>query len=137
VIRNGDDIDEFWRPASWYLFDHALLYPTISLLPTYLPYSLAQRAALRVKDAIDTIENLRQILTDSRFTNSPYELERDPIAVGQARKTLDELLLQMKNSAQRLTFEGVFLGSQPFRHQDKASSPSQIVEENLLDIDEL
>jgi hypothetical protein len=55
VIQNGDNIDEFWRPSSWYLFDHALLYPTVSLLPTYLPYSLAQRAALRVKDAIDMI----------------------------------------------------------------------------------
>src|SRR5207245_7301297 len=71
VIRNGDNIDELCRPASWYLFDHALLYPTISLLPTYLTYSLAQRAALRVQDAIDIIESLRQILKNRRFTQSP------------------------------------------------------------------
>ena len=137
VIQNGDDIDEFWRPSSWYLFDPALLYPTVSLLPTYLPYSLAQRAALRVKDAIDTIENLRQILTDSRFTNSPYELERDPTAVEQAKRVLNEMLLQMKSSAERLTFEGVILGVKRFRHQDQLSLPSQIVKEKRLDFDEL
>jgi hypothetical protein len=106
-------------------------------LSTHLPYTLAQRASLRVQDAIDCVEGLRQILNDSRFTQSPYEIERDPAAVGQARKTLDELLLHMKNSAQRLTFEGVFLGSRPFRHQDQRSSPSQMVEEDRLDIDEL
>ena len=52
MIRNGSDIDEVCRPASWYFFDHALLYPTNSLLPAHLPYTLAQRAALRVQDAI-------------------------------------------------------------------------------------
>jgi hypothetical protein len=137
VIQNGDDIDEVLRPASWYLFDNAVLYPRITLLTAHLPYTLAQRASLRVQDAIDCVEGLRQILNDSRFTESPYEIERDPAAVGQARKTLDELLLQLKNSAQRLTFEGVFLGSRPFRHQDQRSSPSQMIEENRLDIDEL
>lgn len=137
VIQNGDDIDEFWRPSSWYLFDHALLYPTVSLLPTYLPYSLAQRAALRVKDAIDTIENLREILTDSRFTNSPYEPERDPTAVEQAKRVLNEMLLQMKRSAEHLTFEGVILGVQRFRHQDQAPPSPPIVEERIVDIDEL
>jgi len=106
-------------------------------LTAHLPYTLAQRASLRVQDAIDCVDGLRQILNDSRFTESPYEIERDPAAVGQARKTLDELLQQMRSSAERLKFEGVFLGSRPFRHQDKASSPSQIVEENRLDIDEL
>ena len=86
VIRNGNDIDEFCRPSSWYLFDHALLYPTVSLLPAYLPYALAQRAALRVQDAIDTIESLREIFTDSRFTDSPYAAERDPTAVEKTRE---------------------------------------------------
>jgi hypothetical protein len=137
VIRNGDDIDEIVRPASWYLFDHIILYPTINLLPAHLPYTLAQRAALRIQDAIDCIEGLRKILNDGRFRESPYEIERDPAAVGRTKKTLDELLLQMKNSAELLTFEGVFLGSLPFRLQDQPSSPSQIVEEKLLDIDEL
>jgi len=137
VIQNGDEIDEIIRPASWYLFDSAVLYPRITLLTAHLPYTLAQRASLRIQDAIDCVEGLRQILNDSRFTESPYEIERDPAAVGQTKETLDELLLQIKNSAERLTFEGVFLGSRPFRHQDKASSPFQIVEENRLDIDEL
>jgi hypothetical protein len=137
VIRNGGDIDEICRPASWYLFDDAVLYPRISLLTAHLPYTLAQRANLRVQDAIDTIENLRQILTDSRFTNSPYEPERDPTAVEQAKRVLDEMLLQIKSSAERLTFEGVILGVQRFRHQDQRSSPSQRMEEKRLDIDEL
>jgi hypothetical protein len=137
VIRNGHDIDEISRPASWYLFDDAVLYPRISLLTAHLPYTLAQRASLRVQDAIDCIDGLRQILNDSRFTESPYEIERDPATVGRTKNTLDELLLQMKNSAELLTFEGVFLGSLPFRPQDQRSSPSQMLEENRLDIDEL
>src|SRR5579863_9733196 len=39
VIQNGDDIDELWRPVSYYLFDDALLYPMVSLLPAHLPYT--------------------------------------------------------------------------------------------------
>jgi hypothetical protein len=114
-----------------------LVIRELLLLTAHLPYTLAQRASLRVQYAIDCVEGLRQILNDRRFTESPYQIERDPAAVGQARKTLDELLLELKKSAQRLTFEGVFLGSQPFRIQDQPSSPSQTVEEKLLHIDEL
>ena len=43
----------------------------------------------------------------------------------------------MKSSAERLTFEGVFLGFQPFRHQDQAPPSPPIVEEKIVDIDEL
>jgi hypothetical protein len=97
----------------------------------------AQRATLRVQDAIDIIESLRQILSDGRFIESPYEIERDPAAVRRIKETLDELLLQTKNSAERLTFEGVFPGSRPFRHRDQPSSPSAIVEERRLNMGEL
>lgn len=136
VIRNGHDIDEISRPASWYLFDDTILYPTISLLTAHLPYTLAQRGALRVFDAIQTIEGLDRILRDSRFINSPYSNERDPAALDQAKKILSDLLKQMKSSAERLTFEGVFLGIEPFWQSDK-SSPAAIEEKSILNIDEL
>jgi hypothetical protein len=42
----------------------------------------------------------------------------------------------MKSSAERLTFEGVFLGIEPFWHRDK-SSPDEIQEKSILNIDEL
>jgi hypothetical protein len=109
VIRNGKDIDEICRPASWYLFDHALLYPTISLLPAHLPYDLAQRGALRVGDAIDTIRELRRILDENIFLCSRCQAYRDQEKVEQTRQTLDGLLAQMQSSAQQLTFEGVFI----------------------------
>ena len=137
VIRNGDDMDEIVRPASWYLFDHTVLYPRISLLAAHLPYTLAQRASLRVQDAIQTINGLTQILDDSRFTGSPYANERDPAALEETKRKLDQLLAYMKNSAERLSFEGVFLGVRPFRHQDTPSSPSKSVQDDNLDIDEL
>ena len=137
VIQNGDDIDEIVRPASWYLFDSDVLYPRISLLTAHLPYTLAQRANLRVQDAIQTINGLAQILNDSRFTGSPYANERNPAALDETKRTLDQLLAYMKNSAERLSFEGVFLGVRPFRHQDNLSSPSESVQHGNLDIDEL
>ena len=137
VIRNGDDMDEIVRPASWYLFDHAVLYPRISLLPAHLPYTLAQRAAMRVQDAVQTITDLLRILNDNRFIESPYANERDPAAVELTRRTLEDLLRNMKTSADRLSFEGVFLGVRPFRHQDNLPSPSQSVKEDNIDIDEL
>lgn len=134
VIQNGGDIDEIIRPASWYLFDSAVLYPRISLLTAHLPYTLAQRASLRVQDAIQTINGLAQILNDSRFTGSPYANERNPAALDETKRTLDQLLAYMKNSAERLSFEGVFLGVRPFRHQDTLPSPSESVQHgNLLD----
>jgi hypothetical protein len=113
VIRNGEVIDEICRPASWYLFDHALLYPRIGLLDAHLPYTLAQRGKLRIEDAIRTIEGLRRILDDARFTASPYQVDRDEARVRQTRKTLDELLQQMKSSAEHLTFDRVFIDEAP------------------------
>lgn len=136
VIRNGDGIDELFRPASWYLFDAAVLYPTVSLLPAHLPYTLAQRGALRVLDAIQTIDGLDRILRDRRFIDSPYSNERDPAALDRTKGALKDLLDQMKDSAERLTFEGVFLGVKPFWHRDK-SSPAEIEEKSNLNIDEL
>src|SRR5262252_2980954 len=121
VIRNGDDIDESFRPSSWYLFDDAVFYPTVSLLPAHLPYTLAQRGALRILDAIQTIEGLDRILSDRRFIDSPYSNERDQVALDQTKKTLTELLAQMRSSAAQLTFEGVFLGIEPIWRSDKAS----------------
>ena len=137
VIQNGGDIDEIVRPASWYLFDSAVLYPRISLLTAHLPYTLAQRASLRVQDAIQTINDLAEILNENRFTKSPYASERDPVALEETRRTLQDLLGYMKTSAERLSFEGVFLGVRPFRHQDNLPSPSESVQHGNLNIDEL
>lgn len=113
VIRNGEVIDEICRPASWYLFDHALLYPSIGLLSAHMPYTLAQRGAMRIEDAIQAIEGLRRILDDARFTASPYQADRDEARVRQTRKALDELLQQMKSSAEHLSFERVFIDEMP------------------------
>lgn len=112
VIRNGGDIDEICRPSSWYLFDHALLYPRVSLLPAHMPYALAQRAALRVQDAIDCIEGLRRILADDRFKNSHFSECRDREKTENLQAGLDDLHDSMVDQAKRLDFSGVFLEEQ-------------------------
>jgi hypothetical protein len=109
VIRNGGDIDEICRPASWYLFDHPLLYPTISLLPAHMPYTLAQRAALRLDDAIQTIESLRRILDDDRFKNSHFSECRDRQKTENLQAGLEALHDSLVDQAKRLDFKGVFL----------------------------
>jgi hypothetical protein len=109
VIRNGEVIDEICRPASWYLFDHALVYPAVGLLPSHLPFTLAQRGALRLEDAIHTIQDLRGILDNKRFTESPCQPYRDSKKVEQTRQALDGLLEQMQDAAKQLTFDGVFI----------------------------
>ncbi len=70
---------------------------------------MAQRGALRVEDAIDTIRELRRILDENSFTGSPCQAYRDQEKVEQTRQTLDGLLEQMQSAAQQLTFEGVFI----------------------------
>ena len=109
VIRNGEILESIRRRGSWYLFDWPILYPTISLLPAHMPLTLAQRGALRVEDAIHIIENLRGILDDKSFTESPCQPYRDPQKIEQTRQVLNGLLDQMQNAAKQLTFDGVFI----------------------------
>jgi hypothetical protein len=109
VIRNSELLESIKRASSWYLFDWHVLYPTVSLLAAHLPHTLAQYGALRVEDGIDTIRELRRILDENSFTDSPCQAYRDPQKVEQTRQTLDGLLEQMQSAAQQMTFEGVFI----------------------------
>jgi hypothetical protein len=112
VIRNGGYIDEILRPASCYLFDDAVLYPKISLLPAHLPYTLAQRAALRLEDTIHVIDGLSQILDDDRFRNSPFNEYRNAEKIKTHRAGLATLRDSIVEGAKQLDFEGVFLDAQ-------------------------
>jgi hypothetical protein len=111
VVRNGKLLESIKRMGSWYLFDWHVLYPTVSLLPAHLPYTLAQYGALRVEDGIDTIRELRRILDENRFTGSPCQAHRDQEKVEQTRQVLDGLLEQMQTAAKQLTFDGVFINN--------------------------
>ena len=102
-------LESIRRRGSWYLFDWPVLYPTISLLPAHMPYTLAQRGAMRLEDAIDIVGELGRILEDSSFTRSPCQAYRDPKKVEQTRQVLNGLLDQMQNAAKQLTFDGVFI----------------------------
>jgi hypothetical protein len=109
VIRNGDYIDDILRPASWYLFDEPVLYPRISLLLAHLPYTLAERAALRLEDTIHVIDGLSQILDDDRFRNSPFTEYRDAEKTEKHRAELAALRTSIVERAKELDFQGVFL----------------------------
>lgn len=65
---------------------------------------------MRIEDAINIIEGLRGILEDSRFKESPYQPYRDRAKVGQTRKILDNLVVQLRDAVKQLAFEGVFIG---------------------------
>lgn len=124
VVKNGKIVELLERRASGYLFDWHVLYPTVTLLHAHLPYTLAQRGALRVEDAINTIRELRRILEDSKFTGSPCQAYRDQEKVEQTRQMLDGLLEQMQSAAKQLTFEGVFINDPRCRtlydHEEKS-----------------
>jgi hypothetical protein len=88
------------------------LYPTISLLPAHLPYTLAQRGALRVEDAIQVIEDLRGILDDDRFKNSPhtpFSECRDREKTEKLQAGLAALHESMVDQAKQPDFTDVFL----------------------------
>lgn len=114
VVENGQVVEERRRRGSWYLFD-PVLYPTVSLLPAHLPYTLAQRGALRVEDAIQTIEGLRRVLHDDRFKNSPdrpFSECRDTEKTERLQAGLAALHDSLVDQAKRLDFNGVFLEEQ-------------------------
>jgi len=111
VVRNGKLLESIKRMGSWYLFDWHVIYPTVSLLPAHLPYTLAQYGALRVEDGIDTIRELRRILDENRFTGSPCQAHRDQEKVEQTRQVLNGLLDHFQNAAKKLTFDGVFINN--------------------------
>lgn len=62
-----------------------------------------------MQNAIETIEGLRRILNDDRFTGSPFHQFRDGQRLSVTKRTLDGLLAYMRQSAKDLSFEGVFL----------------------------
>jgi hypothetical protein len=108
VIRNGVIRESVVRRKSWYLFD-GLRNPILSLLPAQMPYTLAQRAAWRFEDAVQTLEGICRVLDDQRFTDSPYQSLRNPSRVAKTRKALDAAIEQMEDTARLLDFDGVFL----------------------------
>jgi hypothetical protein len=112
VMQDGDLTESVVRNASWYLFDN-LRYPVASLLPAQMGHTLAQHAALRVGDAIQTLEDIQRVLDDRRFTDSPYQRLRNARRVRETRAALDTAIEQMKNSAKLMDcpmdWEGVFL----------------------------
>lgn len=112
VMRHGDIVESIQRHGSWYLFDWDVRYPLLSLLPAHLPYTLAQRGALRVEDAIQTIERLRRVLADDRFENSPhtpFSECRDTEKTERLQAGLAALHDSLVDQAKRLDFKGVFL----------------------------
>jgi hypothetical protein len=108
VLRGGTLLDETKSGASWYLFDE-LKYSIVNLLPVYMDLTLAQRGAARIDDAIEMIEGLRGILDNPRFIESPFHEYRSARRLSVTKKTLDDILIHMRQAAKDLTFNGVFL----------------------------
>jgi hypothetical protein len=71
--------------------------------------TLAQHGASRVQDAIETIEQLRAILDDPRFIDSPFHEYRHGRKLSATKRSLDDLLAHMQQAAKELSFDGVFL----------------------------
>jgi hypothetical protein len=108
VLKGGKLLERTESGASWYLFDE-LKYPSMSLLPKYVPLALAQRGAAAVDDAIQLVKRLHFVIHDPRFAESRYQPLRDVRKFEETRETLDALLAYMEEAAKSLTFEGVLL----------------------------
>jgi hypothetical protein len=81
---------------------------------------LAQRGALRVQDAIQIVEDLRGILEDERFKNSPHTPFSECRDRGKTEKLqagLVALYESMVEQAKGLDFSGVFLEEQELRER--------------------
>lgn len=140
VIKNGQVIELIKRRGSSYLFDWPLRYPKVSLLPAHLPFTLAQRAALRVQDAANIIEDLRCILDDHRFKHSslrPFSECRDKQKTDKLQAGLTALHQSLIEQAKQLDFKDVFLE----QHEMAERLPRILEHDNLvmqsLDLDPL
>lgn len=108
VMRRGRVLDKVETLTSWYLFDQ-LRQPTPNLLPGWMELTLAQLGASRFRDAIEAIEQIRCILDDERFIESPFHEYRNGRQLSATRRALDKVLGVMGETASELSFEGVFL----------------------------
>jgi Api92-like protein with ferredoxin domain len=139
VIKNGEVVEAMRRSASRYLFD-SLEYPTASLLPAHMPYTLAQRGALRIEDAVDIIRDLRNILDDDRFRSSqsrPFSECRDKRKTAKLQAGLATLHESMVEQARQLGFDGVFLEEQELREKYPAAvEADKILMETLSDLEQ-
>ncbi len=109
VLKGGKRLEETVSGASWYLLFDNLNYPSMSLLPKYMPLTLAQRGAAAVDDAIELVKRLHCVIHSPRFAESRYQPFRDQRKFEETREALDTLLAYMQIAANSLTFEGVFL----------------------------
>ena len=120
VFRNGRWLESTENGASWYLFDK-LKYPSMSLLPKYMPLTLAQRGAAAIEDAIERIKMVHSVLHSSEFTDSRYRPYGDQRKVEETTKAIDALLGYMEEAGKALTFEGVFLPDIPMDEMPEQS----------------
>ena len=111
VVRNGRIVEQCHRLGSWYLFDD-LIYPRANLLPAHLPFTLAQRAVLRLGDVIDAVRGLKEVLENDRFIDSPqrpFSASRNQQKTAKVHAGLTALLDSMRLQIGNLDFNGVLL----------------------------
>lgn len=109
VVRDGRFLDQVEVRASWYYLFDQLRHPSINLLPRYMGLTLAQQGTSRFEDAIEVVKQLRGILDDPSFVNSPYHQYRNGRQLSATKEALDDVLTRMRDVARELSFEGVFL----------------------------
>jgi hypothetical protein len=129
VLQKGHLLETTRSNASWYLFD-GLKYPSMSLLPKYMPLTLAQRGSAAIEDAIDRIKMLHFVIHHPGFTGSRYRPFGDQRKVEETTKAVDDLLGYMEKAAKSLTFEGVFLPDIPYEPPEMTEKASAGMKDN-------
>jgi hypothetical protein len=76
----------------------------MSLLPKYMPLTLAQRGAAAVDDAIQLINRLHRIVNAPAFVHSRYATRRDQRKTDETQQTLEILLIYMEECAESQSF---------------------------------
>lgn len=111
VMRNGAVIERVHRVGyngPSYLWSD-ITHPLINLFSPYLKHTLAERATLRLQDAIRIISDLKETLEDERFTNSHYRAFGNSDAVPKTVSGLKTMLDSMIAQAEQISFDGVLL----------------------------
>ena len=108
VVKGGHLLEQVESGEGWYLFDE-IRFRRMSLLPKHMPWTLAQRGAAAVDDAIQLIKRLHRTVNAPAFVDARYSKLRDQRKADETQQTLEILLIYMEECAESLTFDGVFI----------------------------
>jgi hypothetical protein len=103
VVKDGQQVEYCKRQGNNYDMFDDFCFPFVPLLRDNLPCTLAQRAYLRLDDAIEVVRKVQRVLPDS--SSGPNQQK-----TAEMRARVDALLDSMQSQIDKLDFDGVLEG---------------------------